>query len=45
MARISLPQAEEAVESLVEKLMGRKPEGRFQFIQENAEFVIDDLDV
>jgi topoisomerase-4 subunit B len=45
LARISLPQAEEAVERLVEKLMGRKPEGRFQFIQENAEFVVADLDV
>ncbi len=30
--------------SLVEKLMGRKPELRFKFIQENAHF-IDDIDV
>ncbi len=45
LARISLPQAEEAVERLVETLMGRKPELRFRFIQENAEFVVADLDV
>ena len=31
-------------ESLVERLMGRKPELRFQFIQENAKFV-QDIDV
>ena len=36
---------EEAVEDLVETLMGRKPELRFRFIQENAEFAVDDLDV
>jgi topoisomerase IV subunit B len=29
---------------LVERLMGKKPELRFQFIQENARFV-EDLDV
>ncbi|MGE5564749.1 MAG: DNA topoisomerase IV subunit B [Parcubacteria group bacterium] len=45
MARVTLPRAEEAVEELVEKLMGRKPEARFQFIQENAEFVAAELDV
>jgi topoisomerase IV subunit B len=45
MARISLPRAEETVEGLVETLMGRKPEGRFRFIQENAEFATEDLDV
>ncbi len=28
-------------ESLVERLMGKKPELRFQFIQENAQFVKD----
>jgi topoisomerase-4 subunit B len=33
------------VEDLVERLMGRKPEARFQFIQENAEFAAADLDV
>ncbi|MDB5449086.1 MAG: parE [Phenylobacterium sp.] len=45
LARVTLPRAEEAVENLVEQLMGRKPELRFQFIQENAEFAVADLDV
>ncbi|UTP41528.1 DNA topoisomerase IV subunit B [Phenylobacterium sp. LH3H17] len=45
LARVTLPRAEEAVEELVEALMGRKPESRFRFIQENAEFVTGDLDV
>jgi topoisomerase-4 subunit B len=45
LARVTLPRAEEAVEDLVEQLMGRKPELRFRFIQENAEFAVADLDV
>ena len=45
LARVTLPRSEEAVESLVETLMGRKPELRFRFIQENAEFAVEDLDV
>jgi topoisomerase-4 subunit B len=45
LARVTLPRSEEAVASLVETLMGRKPELRFRFIQENAEFATDDLDV
>ena len=45
LARVTLPRSEETVESLVETLMGRKPELRFRFIQENAEFAADDLDV
>ena len=45
LARVTLPRAEEAVEDLVETLMGRKPELRFRFIQENAAFAVDDLDV
>ena len=45
LARVTLPRAEEAVEDLVETLMGRKPELRFRFIQENAEFAVEDLDV
>ena len=45
MARVTLPRAEETVEDLVEALMGRKPELRFRFIQENAEFAAADLDV
>ncbi|MBU4436356.1 MAG: DNA topoisomerase IV subunit B, partial [Alphaproteobacteria bacterium] len=40
LAKITLPRSEEAVESLVETLMGRKPELRFRFIQENAEFAV-----
>ena len=41
-------QAEDvkATRSRVEELMGRRPELRFQFIQENAKFVrVDDIDV
>jgi len=45
LARVTLPRAEEPVEDLVERLMGRKPEARFQFIQENAEFAVGDLDI
>jgi len=45
LARVTLPRAEETVENLVEQLMGRKPELRFQFIQENAEFAAADLDI
>jgi topoisomerase-4 subunit B len=45
LARVTLPRAEDQVESLVETLMGRKPELRFRFIQENAEFAVEDLDV
>jgi topoisomerase-4 subunit B len=45
MARVSLPRAEEVVAELVEALMGKKPELRFRFIQDNAEFAGDDLDV
>ncbi|MDO8381288.1 DNA topoisomerase IV subunit B [Phenylobacterium sp.] len=44
LARVTLPRSEEAVEDLVEALMGRKPESRFRFIQENAEFATADLD-
>jgi topoisomerase-4 subunit B len=45
LAKVVLPRAEEPVEDLVEALMGRKPELRFRFIQENAEFAAADLDV
>jgi len=34
-----------ATENLVERLMGKKPELRFQFIQENAVFAVKDMDV
>jgi topoisomerase-4 subunit B len=44
--RYNEDEREEARETadLVERLMGRKPELRFQFIQENARFA-QDLDV
>jgi topoisomerase-4 subunit B len=45
LARVTLPRAEESVEELVETLMGRKPELRFRYIQENAEFAAEDLDI
>ncbi|MCA6297323.1 MAG: DNA topoisomerase IV subunit B [Phenylobacterium sp.] len=45
LARVTLPRSEEAVSDLVEALMGRKPEMRFRFIQENAEFATEDLDL
>jgi topoisomerase-4 subunit B len=45
LARVTLPPDEEQIEGLVETLMGRKPELRFRFIQENAEFATDDLDL
>ena len=45
LARVTLPRSEESVEALVETLMGRRPELRFRFIQENAEFAAEDLDV
>ena len=45
LARVSLPDAEEPVVALVEALMGRKPELRFRFIQENARFAAADVDL
>ncbi len=45
LARVTLPHDEEDVQDLVETLMGRKPELRFRYIQDHAEFVTDDLDV
>ena len=45
LARVTLPRDEEGVVELVETLMGRKAELRFRFIQENAEFAAEDLDV
>jgi len=44
MARVSLPTSIKTVEDLVETLMGKKPELRFKFIQDNAKFVAE-LDV
>jgi len=45
LARVTLPHDEEDIEDLVETLMGRKPELRFRYIQDHAEFAADDLDV
>jgi topoisomerase-4 subunit B len=45
LARVTLPRAEESVEELVEKLMGKKADQRFKFIQENAEFAVADVDI
>ncbi|MCZ4107402.1 DNA topoisomerase IV subunit B [Brevundimonas diminuta] len=45
LARIALPASEEEIEDLVERLMGRKAEARYNFIQENARFAQADLDV
>jgi topoisomerase-4 subunit B len=45
LARVSLPASEDEIEDLVERLMGKKADARFQFIQENAQFAVADLDV
>jgi topoisomerase-4 subunit B len=40
LERVEIADGErEETASLVERLMGKKPELRFQFIQENARFV------
>ena len=46
LARVVIPEDKtEDVLDLVERLMGKKAEPRFLFIQENAEFVGDELDI
>ena len=46
LARVTIDQAElPSLEALVETLMGKKPEARFQYIQEHASFVTDELDL
>jgi topoisomerase-4 subunit B len=46
LERVELAQdGEEETSSLVEQLMGKKPELRFRFIQENAQFASDAVDV
>ena len=45
LARIELPESEAEIEDLVERLMGKKAEARYQFIQDNARFAVADLDV
>jgi topoisomerase-4 subunit B len=44
LIRVSIQDDEGETGGLVERLMGRKPELRFQYIQENARFV-EDLDL
>ncbi len=45
LARVTVPASEDEIEDLVERLMGKKAEARFQFIQDNAQFAVADLDV
>jgi topoisomerase-4 subunit B len=45
LAKIDLPSDETEIEDLVERLMGKKAEARYQFIQDNARFAVADLDV
>jgi len=45
LARVSLSRDESQEVQLVETLMGRRPELRFQFIHDYAEFATADLDV
>ncbi|MEZ5894502.1 MAG: toprim domain-containing protein [Parvularculaceae bacterium] len=46
LARVVIAEDKEKdCDSLVDRLMGKKPEARFQFIQENAAFVKDELDI
>jgi topoisomerase-4 subunit B len=46
LVRVEIAEDEiAATESLFERLMGKKPELRFQFIQEHAAFVTDSIDV
>ena len=44
LLRVEVIDAEEATKSAVDALMGTKPESRFRFIQDNAEFV-EELDI
>jgi topoisomerase-4 subunit B len=46
LVRVEIAEDEiAATESLFERLMGKKPELRFQFIQENAQFAAENVDV
>ncbi len=45
LARVTLPESEDEIEDLVERLMGKKADARFRFIQDNARFAVADLDV
>ena len=43
MARVTVPKSPKEIDKLVETLMGKKPELRFKYIQDNAKFV-DELE-
>ena len=45
LARVTLPESEDDIEDLVERLMGKKADARFRFIQDNAQFAVAELDV
>ena len=45
LARVTLPSSEEDIEDLVERLMGKKADARFRFIQDNARYAVAELDV
>jgi topoisomerase-4 subunit B len=46
LVRVEIGEGERTkTENLVERLMGKKPELRFQFIQENAQFAAETVDV
>ena len=45
LLQVQLPEKDFETDQLVERLMGKKPELRFQFIQENAAFAAADVDV
>ena len=45
LARVTVPASEDEIEDLVERLMGKRADARFQFIQDNAQFVVAELDV
>ncbi len=45
LARVTVPESEDDIEDLVERLMGKKADARYQFIQDNARFAVADLDV
>jgi topoisomerase IV subunit B len=46
LIQVEVPEeARKDTDNLVERLMGKKPELRFKFIQENAQFAAQDVDV
>jgi len=46
LLQVALAEDDKATTAdLIERLMGKKPELRFQFIQENAVFAAKDMDV